>query len=127
MELHASGEDYLEAILIIGRKKGDVRSIDIAEWLGVTKPSVSRAVALLKEGGFIFAKGKLLYLTDAGRDVAEKIYERHCFFKHRLMEVGVDAETAEKEACLLEHSLSDDSFNKIKKAIAGGKQISGDA
>lgn len=117
MKLHASGEDYLETILIIERKKGTVRSIDISEWLGITKPSVSRAVSLLKKGGFISVKDNILYLTDTGRVVAEKIYERHCFFKHRLIDVGVDEKTAEKEACLLEHSLSDDSFNKIKNAI----------
>lgn len=117
MKLHASGEDYLETILIIERKKGTVRSIDISEWLGVTKPSVSRAVSLLKKGGFISVKDNILYLTDTGRVVAEKIYERHCFFKHRLIDVGVDEKIAEKEACLLEHSLSDDSFNKIKNAI----------
>jgi len=116
MELHASGEDYLEAILIIERRKGSVRSVDIAEWLGVTKPSVSRAVANLKSGGFLRAKNNYLYLTDTGRKTAEKIYERHCYFKQRLINAGVDEETAEREACLLEHSLSDDSFDKIRKA-----------
>lgn len=119
MKLHASGEDYLEAILLLERQKGAVRSIDIAEWLGVTKPSVSRAVSLLKSGGFISAKDNLLHLTDTGRAVAEKIYERHCYFKQRLIDVGVDEKTTEKEACLLEHSLSDDSFNKIKNAADG--------
>lgn len=119
MKLHASGEDYLEAILIIERKKGTVRSVDIAEWLGVTKPSVSRAVSLLKKGGFVSVKNNRLYLTDNGRTVADKIFERHCYFKQRLIAVGVDEETAEKEACLLEHSLSDDSFDKIKKASDG--------
>lgn len=127
MKLHASGEDYLEAILILEKKKGSARSIDVAEQLGVTKPSVSRAVSALKEGGFLRVDDNLLYLTDTGRDVAEKIYERHCFFKHRLMDVGVDEKTAEKEACLLEHSLSDDSFDKIKKSAAdGGKHTLGD-
>ncbi len=116
MKLHASGEDYLEAILLIERKKGAVRSIDIAEWLGVTKPSVSRAVSILKKGDFLCVKDNLLCLTDSGRAVAEKIYERHCYFKQRLMDVGVDEQTAEKEACQLEHSLSDDSFDKIRKA-----------
>lgn len=120
MELHDSGEDYLEAILIIGRKKGAVRSVDIAEWLGVTKPSVSRAVSLLKRGGFVSAKDNLLYLTDTGREIAEKIYERHCYFKRRLMDAGVNEETAEKEACRLEHSLSDDSFDKLRRASGGG-------
>ena len=120
MKLHASGEDYLEAILILEQKKGTVRSIDVAEWLGVTKPSVSRAVALLKVGGFLRVEDNLLYLTDTGREVADKIYERHRFFKRRLMDAGIDEETAEKEACLIEHSLSDDSFNKLKKAAADG-------
>lgn len=115
MKSHTSGEDYLEAVLIIERKKGAVRSIDIAEWLGVTKPSVSRAVSLLKKGGFISVNDNFLYLTDTGRAVAEKIYERHCYFKQRLIDVVVD----EKEACRLEHSLSDDSFNKIRKAADG--------
>ncbi len=116
MKLHASGEDYLEAILIIEKRQGAARSVDVSEQLGVSKPSVSRAVLLLKEGGFLRTENKFLYLTDTGREVAEKIYERHCFFKHRLVNVGVDEKTAEKEACLLEHGLSDESFEKIKKA-----------
>ena len=82
----------------------------------MSKPSVSRAVSLLKKGGFLRTENKFLYLTDMGREIAEKIYERHCFFKQRLITVGVDEKTAEKEACLLEHSLSDESFEKIKKA-----------
>ncbi len=118
MKLHASGEDYLEAILILERKKGSARSIDIAEQLNVSRPSVSRAVSLLKEGGFLRADDNFLYLTDAGREVAEKIYERHCFFKKQLVSAGVDESTAEKEACLMEHSLSDDSFDKIKRAVS---------
>ncbi len=117
MKLHASGEDYLEAMLILERRNGMARSVDIAEQLGVSKPSVSRAVALLKKGGFLLAEDNQLYLTDTGREVAEKIYQRHCFFKSRLMSAGVDEKTAEKEACLLEHMLSDDSFEKIKKAV----------
>ena len=117
MKLHASGEDYLEAMLILERRNGMARSVDIAEQLGVSKPSVSRAVALLKKGGFLLAEDNQLYLTDTGREVAEIIYQRHCFFKSRLMSAGVDEKTAEKEACLLEHMLSDDSFEKIKKAV----------
>lgn len=122
MKLHASGEDYLEAILIIEKRQGTARSVDVAEQLGVSKPSVSRAVSLLKEGGFLRIENKYLYLTDAGREIAEKIYERHCFFKHRLVNAGVDEKTAEKEACLLEHSLSDESFEKIKKAFLGDSE-----
>lgn len=121
MKLHASGEDYLEAVLILEKKQGVARSIDVAQLLDVSKPSVSRAVSLLKEGGFLQANDKYLYLTDAGREVAEKIYEKHCFFKHQLIDVGVDEKVAEKEACLLEHSLSDESFEKIKKSRAGGQ------
>ena len=116
MELHASGEDYLEAILIIEEKQGTARSVDVAKHLGVSKPSVSRAVSLLKEGGFLRSEGNFLYLTDEGRQIAKKTYERHCFFKRRLMDAGVDELTADKEACLLEHSLSDDSFEKLKNA-----------
>ena len=122
MKLHASGEDYLEAILIIEKRQGTARSVDVAEQLGVSKPSVSRAVSLLKEGGFLRIENKNLYLTDVGREIAEKIYERHCFFKHRLVNAGVDEKTAEKEACLLEHSLSDESFEKIKKASLGDSE-----
>ncbi len=122
MKLHASGEDYLEAILIIEKRQGTARSVDVAEQLGVSKPSVSRAVSLLKEGGFLRIENKYLYLTDVGREIAEKIYERHCFFKHRLVNAGVDEKTAEKEACLLEHSLSDESFEKIKKASLGDSE-----
>lgn len=103
----------------MSEKKGAARSIDIAEWLGVTKPSVSRAVSLLKKGGFISVSNNHLYLTDTGRAVAEKIYERHCYFKQRLIDAGVEEKTAEEEACRLEHSLSEDSFNKIKKAAYG--------
>ena len=119
MKLHASGEDYLEAVLILEKKTGPVRSVDVAEQLGVSKPSVSRAVSLLKEGGFLQTEDNYLYLTDAGREIAEKIYERHCFFKRKLIDAGVDEKTAEKEACLMEHSLSDDSFDKIKRANSG--------
>ena len=114
MKLHTSSEDYLEAILILKKKKPSVRSTDLAEHLGVTKPSVSRAVGLLKKGGFLKPDESYLEFTEAGLKVAEKTYEKHCFFKARLMAAGVDEETAEKEACLLEHAVSEESFNKIK-------------
>lgn len=114
MELHTSGEDYLEAVLILSRTCPEVRSVDIAEHLGVSRPSVSRAVSLLRRGGFLESEGAYLRLTDAGREVAEGIYKKHCFFKARLMEVGVDEATAEKEACLIEHAVSDESFDKLR-------------
>lgn len=121
MKLHASGEDYLEAVLILEQKKGSARSVDVAEQLGVSKPSVSRAVSLLKDGGFLRAEDNYLYLTDEGREIAEKIYEKHCYFRRRLIDAGVDEMTAEKEACMMEHSLSDESFDKLKRSTEGGK------
>ena len=121
MKLHASGEDYLEAVLILEQKKGSARSVDVAEQLGVSKPSVSRAVSLLKEGGFLRVEDNYLYLTDEGREIAEKIYEKHCYFRRRLIDAGVDEMTAEKEACMMEHSLSDESFDKLKRSTEGGK------
>ena len=115
MNLHASGEDYLEAILIIKNRKGYARSIDVAGFMNYSKPSVSHAVSLLRDGGFISVdENGYLNLTDAGREIAEKIYERHLFFKQKLMKAGVDEKTAEEEACRIEHDISDDTFNKIK-------------
>ena len=91
-----------------------MRSVDIAEHLGVSRPSVSRAVSLLRRGGFLEAEGAYLRLTEAGREIAEGIYEKHCYFKARLMEVGVDEATGDKEACLIEHAVSDESFDKLR-------------
>ena len=91
MKLHASGEDYLEAILVLQKKRGLVRSVDVARHMEVTKPSVCHAVATLKEGGFLtMDEDHFLHLTDVGREVAEKIYERHCFFTTQLIAAGVD-------------------------------------
>ncbi len=115
MKLHASGEDYLEAILIIKNKKGYVRSIDVAGFMNYSKPSVSHAVSILRDGGFIDVDDNgYLNLTDSGRAIAEKIYERHVFFKEKLMKAGVDEKTAEEEACRIEHDISDDTFRKLK-------------
>ena len=91
MALHASGEDYLEAILLLHKKMGMVRSVDVARHLEVTKPSVCHAVATLRDGGFLTMDSDyFLHLTDVGREVAEQIYEKHCFFTDRLIEAGVD-------------------------------------
>lgn len=121
MKLHMSGEDYLEAILVIQKRKGLVRSVDVARQLGFSKPSVSHAVAALERGGFLTVDGRmLLHLTPAGREVAERIYERHLFFRRQLMDAGVDPETAEREACLMEHTVSADSFEKLKKQYSSG-------
>lgn len=122
MQIHASGEDYLEAILIIKNKKGYVRSIDVASFMNYSKPSVSHAVSLLRDSGYVYVdEGGCLNLTESGRSIAEKIYERHLFFKNKLMEIGVDEKTAEEEACKIEHDISDDTFKKLKSFAAGKK------
>ena len=116
-QLHASGEDYLEAILVLKRKKGMVRSVDVARHLEVSKPSVCHAVATLKEGGFLtMDEDSFLHLTDVGQEVAEQTYEKHCFFTRQLVAAGVDPQTAEREACRMEHVISDESFERLKAA-----------
>lgn len=113
----ASGEDYLEAILVLKKKLGMVRSVDVARHLEVTKPSVCHAVATLREGGFLTMDSDyFLHLTDAGRKVAEQIFEKHCFFTDRLIEAGVDPETAERDACRMEHVISQESFERLRDA-----------
>ena len=116
MRLHRSGEDYREAILILEQKRGYVRSSDVAEQINVTKPSVTNATRLLREGGFLtMDEEKLIHLTELGREVAESIYERHCILTEGLIYLGVDPETAEQDACRIEHDLSRQSFEKLKE------------
>ena len=116
--LHASGEDYLETILVLQKKLGMVRSVDVAQHIGVSKPSVCVAVTTLKNGGFLtMDENHLLHLTDIGREVAERIYERHCFFTERLVAAGVAPEVAEADACRIEHVISEESFQKLKDAL----------
>ena len=115
MKLHASGEDYLEAILVPQKQKGMVRSVDVARHMDVSKPSVCHAVATLKNGGFLtMDDGFFLHLTNIGREVAEQIYEKHRFFTERLIAAGVDPETAEADACRIEHVISEESFQRLK-------------
>ena len=117
MKLHASGEDYLETILVLQKKLSMVRSVDVARHLKVSKPSVCHAVATLRDGGFlIMDEDRFLHLTDVGREVAEKIYERHCFFTEQLIAAGVDPKTAEADACRIEHIISNESFARLKEA-----------
>ena len=117
MKLHASGEDYLEAILVLHKKMGRVRSVDVARHMEVSKPSVCHAVATLRDGGFLTMDGDFfLHLTDAGLEVAEQIYEKHRFFTDRLIEAGVDPETAERDACRMEHVISQESFERLRDA-----------
>ena len=116
MHLQESGEMYLETIHLLTQKMGVVRSIDICEHMGYSKPSVSRAMGLLKEGGYIVVeKGGHIVLTDAGREVAEKIYNRHTLLSKFLISIGVDETVAAEDACKLEHHISDETFNAIKK------------
>ena len=118
MKLHASGEDYLEAILVLQKKSGIVRSVDLARHMGFSKPSISHAVGVLKNGDFLTVdEDGYLNLTNAGREVAEKIYERHQFFTEQLVAVGVDRETAERDACRIEHVISEEAFEKLKTSV----------
>jgi Mn-dependent DtxR family transcriptional regulator len=118
MQIRESAENYLETILIIQKKKGSVRSIDVARHLDFSKPSVSRAMALLKSSGYILVDSDgLLYLTDSGREIAERIYERHELFTRWLVMLGVDPDTAAEDACKMEHDISAESFEKLKEHI----------
>lgn len=116
-KLRQSGEDYLETILILSRK-GEVRSIDIAREMNVSKPSVCRAVGILKKGGLINVDddGYITFTSD-GRTTAESIYERHTVLTEWLMGIGVDEKTAAEDACRLEHSFSPESFARLKEHI----------
>lgn len=116
MSLQESGEMYLESIYMISKSKGAVRSIDIVEYMNYSKPSVSRAVKLLKNGEFILIdEHGYITLTQKGKDVAEKIVERHTLISSFLISLGVDKNTATEDACKIEHVISDESFNAIKE------------
>ena len=119
MKLHASGEDYLESVLVLQKKLGMVRSVDVARHMGVSKPSVCVAVNTLKDGCFLtIDEDHFLHLTDIGREVAEQIYEKHCFFTEQLIAAGVDPKVAEEDACRIEHIISNESFMRLKEAAA---------
>ena len=119
MSIHESGEMYLEAILVLSKKNGFVRSVDVSEYLGYSKPSVSRAVGILKKGDYILVeKDGSLSLTESGKKIAEKIFERHTVLSRLLVALGVSEETAAADACKLEHAISDESFEAIKRHMA---------
>lgn len=119
MNVHESGEMYLEAILVLSQKSGFVRSVDVGEYLGYSKPSVSRAMGLLRSGELITVeKDGGLHLTESGRVIAEKIYERHTVLSQVLIDLGVPRDIAVEDACKIEHDISDVSFEIIKKHIA---------
>ena len=126
MKIQESAEDYLEAILMLKREKGAVRSIDVAHYLGFSKPSVSRAMSLLRQNGYVVMEADgSLELTGTGLAIAEPIYERHCMLTEWLVDLGVSPETAARDACRMEHSVSDETFAKMKEHIAGGQSRRG--
>lgn len=124
MNLQESGEMYLETILLLSKKNDHVRSIDVVEYMGVSKPSVSRAINLLKNGGYVnMDESGYLTLTEIGKEVALKIYERHELISGFLTALGVSENTAVADACKIEHHISDESFAAIKKYVEGlGRQ-----
>lgn len=122
-KLNRAGEDYLKAILILQRKSGSVRSLDIAKLLDVSKPSVSVAVKLLREGGFlIMDEDKHIRLTDIGRETAEIVYDKHRILSECLIALGVDSDTADKDACRMEHIVSPETIEKMKKFLDKGTE-----
>ena len=120
MKIQESAENYLETILMLKEEKGAVRSIDIARKMDFSKPSISRAMSLLRENGYItMDKEGLIDLTDAGMEIASRIYERHRLLSKWLVALGVSPETASEDACRIGHDVSDETFQKIKEHIAG--------
>lgn len=125
MHLQESGEMYLETIYILTKKNHDVRSLDVAKYMNFSKPSVSRAVGLLKQGEYITVDQEgYLHLTAMGEEIAAKIYERHMLLTEFLMRLGVDCETASADACKIEHDISDKSFEAIKRHVDEKKAVS---
>ena len=118
MRLQESGEMYLESIYVLSKKLGAVRSIDVSEYMGYSKPSVSRAVSLLKNAGYIVMNEEnLITLTDSGLAIAKKIYDRHTLLSELLIRLGVSEKTAVQDACKMEHAISDETYNAIKKLV----------
>lgn len=118
MEIHKSAEDYLEAMLMMKERHGYVRSIDVAEHLGVTKPSVSYATKQLRENGYItMDHANFIVLTDKGMAIADRIYTRHKMLTRFFEDLGIDSETARADACKVEHDLSDKTFNALCRHI----------
>ncbi len=125
MKLSASGEDYLEAVLILGHRMKHVRAIDVSQYLGYAKTSVSHGLRLLREGGLLTRDTDgYLYLTEAGLETAEKIYAKHRFFTQWLIESGIAPDTAEKDACRMEHAISEESFQKLMQALDHSQEVS---
>ena len=121
MRLQESGEMYLESIYVLSKKITNVRSVDISEYMGYSKPSVSRAVNLLKSGGYIVMdEDNFISLTQSGLEIARKIYERHTVLTAMLVRMGVSEATAAEDACRMEHAISDETFEAMKRHVSGG-------
>ena len=119
MKVQKSAENYLEAILMLKNRLGQVRSIDIVNEMGFSKPSISIAMKRLRENGFIEMDPQgWITLTDSGRKIAEKIYERHRFLSYYLQKIGVSAETAAEDACRIEHVISQETFERLQEHVA---------
>lgn len=122
MGIHESGEMYLESIHVLIQQKGLVRSVDVSEYMGYSKPSVSRAMGVLRRDGYITVdKSGYISLTPAGLDLANKIYARHTLLSSLLERLGVSKQTAAEDACRLEHAISDESFNAIQRYVESHK------
>ena len=120
MNLQESGQMYLETILVLSEKTAQVRAIDVGEYMGYSKPSVSRAMSKLRSDGYIVIDGGgYIRLTDSGRTLAEKIYERHTVLTEFISRLGVSRETAAADACKIEHDISDETFEAMKKHVTG--------
>ena len=118
MHLQESGEMYLESIYVLTKKSNAVRSIDVCEYMGYSKPSVSRAIGLLKSGGYVTVDGEgHLSLTQIGKEVAQKIYERHTMLTELLVRLGVSRETASEDACKIEHVISEETVTAIRNYV----------
>lgn len=119
MKIQKSSEDYLEAMLMMGKQHGYIRSIDVAEQLGVTKPSVSYATKRLRENGYLtMDKDGLITLTDSGMEIASRMYERHRVLTEYLIRLGVDPGVAREDACRMEHDISEETFRAIRRQLS---------
>lgn len=114
MKLHESGENYLETILLLQRKNGVARAIDIANEMNFSRPSVSRAMSILKSAGHIDIVNNQITLTESGLSIASGVYEKHCFIKDFLIQIGVDESVASEDACKMEHIISEETFECLK-------------
>lgn len=118
VKCNQSEQDYLESILTLGREQNVVHRIDVAKKLGVSQAAVNKAVKLLCEKEYVYEDGKHLYLTESGKAYAEAVFEKHCIIREYLMNNGVSAATAEEDACRMEHLISDETFQMMKRALA---------